>query len=645
MKRVCILLLLAVQVRESPARRKRQQHDHRIETDQYGDHYQSVDQDHSSQQYAHPFPNSEDTTENSENPFYHSGNEFTDSENRFYESRNEQSRSKTRLDIQHTQPDNQFTKDESNPAQGRNNRHQNQPHRKQRRPHDSRYLNSPGTEVHDTHSSEDYLDTEQEQSDANQQRRMQRRERQRLLEEQQDQMKKQIRHKLLIIVLDGFRWDYMEQYERRTGLTLDGFRAFQSGGVRSEYLESVFPAESFPAWQTLQTGLYPENHDIVGNQFYDSEIHKQLGNSGQAFFNIEDQRSTQHMKWWQKDEPLWATAKKHDVTFAAYLWGRCDIPYDAEKRLRFDFCENLYQKDGTKTLRINVDKALMNFQSEFDAAIIYEDSLERAAEDYGPNSSQLEDKVKELDLAISHLSDRLNVTNMADIVNVVILSDHGMSQAAPPRRTDLTESGEEMEIRKIQLSDTLSRENVRWVVGSGSHAAVYPRGKEFRQQIIEELSNIQGIQVFDHPDIPERFHYKLSKNTPPILVLASPGTVILSSTSDVQRPSYLDRNGGYNPQRLIEQTKMGVAGYDPEEPDMRGIFMARGPAFKDTGEVLPPVQLVDVYELLCKVLDIEPRPNDGIFARIQAFLKGGATDYQCSNFLLLLLLPALLQTL
>jgi len=34
---------------------------------------------------------------------------------------------------------------------------------------------------------------------------------------------------------------------------------------------------------------------------------------------------------------------------------------------------------------------------------------------------------------------------------------------------------------------------------------------------------------------------------------------------------------GYNPQRLIEQTKMGVAGYDPEEPDMRGIFMARGP--------------------------------------------------------------------
>ena len=39
-----------------------------------------------------------------------------------------------------------------------------------------------------------------------------------------------------------------------------------------------------------------------------------------------------------------------------------------------------------------------------------------------------------------------------------------------------------------------------------------------------------------------------------------------------------DRLGnGYNPQRLIEQTKMGAAGYDPEEPDMRGILLAKGP--------------------------------------------------------------------
>merc|ERR1712106_107618 len=82
------------------------------------------------------------------------------------------------------------------------------------------------------------------------------------------------RNNLLVIVLDGFRWDYFKIYKDKTGKDLEGFKRFMSAGVRTEYLESVFLAESFPAWQTIQTGLYPESHGIVGNQFYDSEVHK-----------------------------------------------------------------------------------------------------------------------------------------------------------------------------------------------------------------------------------------------------------------------------------------------------------------------------------------------------------------------------------
>ena len=37
----------------------------------------------------------------------------------------------------------------------------------------------------------------------------------------------------------------------------------------------------------------------------------------------------------QQDEPFWATAKRNNLSFAAFLWGRCDIPYDAEKRFRY----------------------------------------------------------------------------------------------------------------------------------------------------------------------------------------------------------------------------------------------------------------------------------------------------------------------
>ena len=52
----------------------------------------------------------------------------------------------------------------------------------------------------------------------------------------------------------SFRSDYLKLYRQRTRSDLEGFNNFMSQGVRTEYLESVFPAESFPAWQTIQTG-------------------------------------------------------------------------------------------------------------------------------------------------------------------------------------------------------------------------------------------------------------------------------------------------------------------------------------------------------------------------------------------------------
>ena len=51
-----------------------------------------------------------------------------------------------------------------------------------------------------------------------------------------------------------FRWDYFDKYHEKTGRELTGFQKFMNSGVRAHYLESVFPAESFPAWQTIQTG-------------------------------------------------------------------------------------------------------------------------------------------------------------------------------------------------------------------------------------------------------------------------------------------------------------------------------------------------------------------------------------------------------
>ncbi len=61
--------------------------------------------------------------------------------------------------------------------------------------------------------------------------------------------------------------------------------------------------------------------------------------------------------------------------------------------------------------------------------------------------------------------------------------------------------------------------------------------------------------------------------------------------------------------RAASRTR-GSHGFDPALPSMRTIFIADGPSFAD-GAVLPPIDNVDVYPLLTRLLGVEPAPNDG----------------------------------
>ena len=130
----------------------------------------------------------------------------------------------------------------------------------------------------------------------------------------------------------------------------------------------------------------------------------------------------------------------------------------------------------------------------------------------------------------------------------------------------------------------------RWIVGSGSHAGLYPTHHKHRAEIVSALSEVEGVRVFTRSNIPAELHYSQSRNSPPILVLAEPRTIILSNPTYLQRPSQghcWDNHRAHQARRrfpadmdsnrLMDQTRMGLAGYSPYEGDMRGIFLAQGP--------------------------------------------------------------------
>jgi hypothetical protein len=74
--------------------------------------------------------------------------------------------------------------------------------------------------------------------------------------------------------------------------------------------------------------------------------------------------------------------------------------------------------------------------------------------------------------------------------------------------------------------------------------------------------------------------------------------------------------------RLAEGDELvngGTHGYDNALPSMRGILIAAGPAFKRRA-VMPPVENVHLYALMCHILGLTPARNDGSLEAMRPLL-------------------------
>src|SRR5271169_4683263 len=68
---------------------------------------------------------------------------------------------------------------------------------------------------------------------------------------------------VVLVSLDGFRYDYAERYHA------DHLLAIGKAGVAAEGMIPSFPTVTFPNHISIVTGQYPEHHGIVGNSFWD----------------------------------------------------------------------------------------------------------------------------------------------------------------------------------------------------------------------------------------------------------------------------------------------------------------------------------------------------------------------------------------
>jgi predicted AlkP superfamily pyrophosphatase or phosphodiesterase len=370
---------------------------------------------------------------------------------------------------------------------------------------------------------------------------------------------------VILISIDGFRWDYLAKYPAPT------LRQLASNGVHATRMTPCFPSKTFPNHYTLVTGLRPEHHGIVSNYFFDPALNESF-NKGRLADNADP-------RWWSEGEPVWITAEKQNLRTACFYWpGSQAAVQGRQPSYHKAYKGNIVSNDNVDDLLKQLDQP-GDLRPKFCA--IYFDIVDRTGHKFGPDAPETGEAVREADTAIARLLDGLSKRGLRDTANLVIVSDHGMTPIDSKRVIFLEDM---MPISTVQVESYGPNGGVRPKTGSAAELVAQIRAK-----------NIPHLQVYLREEVPERFHYRDNPRIPPVVLMADEGWNIETKL-------------GWP--KLAPNYDHGSHGYDPSLPNMGALFIASGPAFKKHVEI-PDVENIHVYNMLCAVLGLKPALNDG----------------------------------
>jgi len=374
---------------------------------------------------------------------------------------------------------------------------------------------------------------------------------------------------LILISFDGFSANYLQTYWHLLG----NFSILTQNGIQVNNMSTIFPSLTFVNHYSIVTGLYTESNGIVTNGMYDWSL--------KSYFNMSNTEPV----WWNQGEPIWVTAQKQGLQSAHVYWPGsavnirgitptlAAVPFNSSKsnleRLQMLF--NYIDQRGN---------ANMNKLKLFTA---YFQRLDDIGHEFGPNSTEIPLQLSETNQLLGLLITGLKERGLWDRANLIIVSDHGMTGIK----------------NIVYLNDFvpnfLSKVQISYLGGSLVHFS--PLGQTDTLEIFKNLTTAEGQSVMTcylKQNLPSRWHFKHPTRTGEIVCLAHLGNYLTGS----------------NKGEFVLRYK-GTHGYDPWENDMKSIFFAYGPSFKRGFQYKAGFENVEIYNLMAKLLKIQPSPNNG----------------------------------
>jgi len=345
-----------------------------------------------------------------------------------------------------------------------------------------------------------------------------------------------------------------------------------------------FPSKTFPNHYTIATGLYPQNHGIVENNIYDPVF--------KAVFTLSDRKEVENSRWWL-GEPIWVTAEKQGQRSASVFYPGTEGEI-AGTRPSF---WRKYDEGISNDVRVNTILSWLDLPRDQRPTFLalYFSDPDDAGHAFGPVSHETKKAVLKVDGEIGRLIAGLKSRGIFSQINLIIVSDHGMTTVRWSNAILLD-----------RLFDTKLASRIFW---TREIVSIFPKpGTE--DEIYRSLKRKLPPQarVYRKAEMPARFHYSRSPRIAPLLVLPAEGWILTNS----QEFSELEAKGE-------TKTDRGGHGYDNQLASMRAIFIGHGAAFR-RGKLVEPFENIQVYNIMTRILGLKPAPNDGNYRAAKAVL-------------------------
>lgn len=221
----------------------------------------------------------------------------------------------------------------------------------------------------------------------------------------------QERPKLLLVSFDGFRWDYLDR------VPTPSFHILINDGVMVEQVENAYITKTLPNHYSLVTGLYAETHGIVANEMYDPVLNRSFSMETDSIYDS---------RWWEEAVPLWVTIQKAGGRSGAAMWPGSDV------KIHGMFPNQYLPYNASVSFETRVERIIGWFsgskEESVDFGVLYWEEPDESGHKYGPQSSSMDEVIAGIDDKLGFLINELKKAGLYESMNLIVTSDHGMTQ-------------------------------------------------------------------------------------------------------------------------------------------------------------------------------------------------------------------------